>query len=191
MESNSYYQSFAKNECGNKVNVNVNGEEKPCFTIFQDKNEATAAAMEKELVPFKVAAQTLVDVVDPHSFLMSSWYTDKAKDVETLFIQVKGDEVVPNNGDSASALALTKHFIGTEALASLMTSETVTKGKPDYTGNQVFVRFDNKGTHATLLKPKDDGSDATQFTEMQNLVAYFLSDNPTKPGPIDDKSVLE
>ncbi|MCY9844161.1 Ig-like domain-containing protein [Vibrio caribbeanicus] len=191
MESNSYYQGFAKNECDNKVKVKVNGEEKPCFTLFQEKHKATAAAIEKELVPFKVAAQTLVDVVDPHSFLMSSWYTDKAKDVETLFIQVKGDEVVPNNGDSASALALTKDFIGTEALASLMTSETVTEREPDYTGNQVFVRFDNKGTHATLLKPKDDGSDATQFTEMQNLVAYFLSDSPTKSKPINDTTVLE
>ena len=186
MNSNSDYQSFAKNECDD--NGKANGEEKPCFTLFQEKHKATAAVIEKGLVPFKVAAQTLVDVVDPHSFLMSSSYTDKAKDVATLLIQVKDDEVVPNNGDSASAL--TKHFVGTEALASFMELTTVTQINSDHPGNKVFARFDDKGTHGTLLIPKDDNSDVAQLIAMQQLVAEFLSGNSKQPNAVNTLEVL-
>jgi hypothetical protein len=152
MSSNSDYQSFAKNECENKVKVKVNGEEKHCFTLFQQKHKATAAAIEKGLVPFKVAAQTLVDVVDPYSFLGSS-YNKGALSVPTMLVQINGDKVVPN-GDAKS--------YGTNGLNQTF--------KDNHTGYEFFTTTEedyktNGAHHSSLLAPDPKLSDVAEINK--------------------------
>lgn len=167
MESDSYYQGFAKNECDNKVKVN--GEEKPCFTLFQEKHEARAAAIEKELVLFKVAAQTLVDVVDPYSFLGSS-YKSGALSVPTMTVQIKGDKVVPN-GD------------GTKSYGTAKLNDMFKKGKTSsFVQKEFSGAAENSAHHSSLLGPNPDLKEVTKITEsfgvttkLQTEVVGFLA----------------
>ena len=169
MESDSYYQGFAKNECDNKVKVN--GEEKPCFTLFQEKHEARAAAIEKELVLFKVAAQTLVDVVDPYSFLGSS-YKSGALSVPTMTVQIKGDKVVPNGDENKS--------YGTAKL-----NDMFDKGKTSTFKHEEFSgAAENSAHHSSLLGPNPDLKEFAKIvesfggtTDVQAAVVGFLVAN--------------
>ncbi|MFY2508123.1 hypothetical protein ACN3E9_07490 [Vibrio pectenicida] len=57
------------------------------------------AEFQSKFVAFKIAAQTLIDTVDPHSLVSAGLYPD---DLPTLLIQVENDDTVPNNGEVTS-----------------------------------------------------------------------------------------
>ena len=105
-----------------------------------------SAEFQSKFVAFKVAAQTLIDTVDPHSVVSAGLYP---KDLPTLLIQVEDDKTVPNHGykdDSKTTVkAVTAHFIGTEGLRSVLEG-------PDVSANSRFAEYAT-GDHKSLLIP--------------------------------------
>ena len=125
--------------------------------------------IEEDLERFKVAAQTLVDVVDPYSFLGSS-YKSGALSVPTMTVQIKGDKVVPN-GDG------TKSY-GTAKLNDMFDKGTTSTFEPkEFSG-----AAENSAHHSSLLGPNPEfktagdigaSNDVTQ--EVQAAVVGFLA----------------
>ncbi|MEZ9070246.1 hypothetical protein AB4086_02285 [Vibrio splendidus] len=73
-------------------------EDGDCYTAFAKRNPTSAVAIETELVAFKVAAQTLIDTVDPHSLANIEDLSSFSSSYPTLLIQLQNDETVLNNG---------------------------------------------------------------------------------------------
>ena len=160
--------------------------------VSQDTKEFQA-----KFVAFKIAAQTLIDTVDPHSVVSSGLYPN---DLPTLLIQVENDDTVPNHGykvteDGRIPKAMTAHFIGTEGLANALKAS-------DESTKRYFASYKN-GWHSSLLAPVlteimprclNDQADLTQgFNEscvkgpnentesMRKVVVDFLLNSDQKP----------
>ena len=152
---------------------------------------------QSKFVAFKIAAQTLIDTVDPHSVVSSGLYPN---DLPTLLIQVENDDTVPNHGykvteDGRIPKAMTAHFLGTEGLANALKAS-------DESTKRYFASYKN-GWHSSLLAPVlteimprclNDQADLTQgFNEscvegpnentesMRKVVVDFLLNSDQKP----------
>ncbi|EFP96686.1 lipase [Vibrio caribbeanicus] len=172
MKASPDYQSLANSHCSVK--------DASCFIDLEKNYSEVIAAMEKGLVPFKVAAQTLVDVVDPYSFLGSS-YNKGALSVPTMLVQINGDKVVPNGVVEGVGMSY-----GTNGLFSLLNLEAPSKDK-----NRVFAKFTSSNTfHSSLLFPllDEDGKPIPkpigvgfigdlEMEQIQTLVVDFLKHN--------------
>ena len=137
---------------------------------------------------FKVAAQTLVDVVDPYSFLGSS-YNKGALSVPTLLVQINGDKVVPNGVVGGVGMSY-----GTNGLFSLLNLEAPSKDK-----NRVFAKFTSSNTfHSSLLFPLLDKDNKpipnptgggsigdSEKEQIQTLVVDFLKHNKMGINKVD------
>lgn len=155
-----------------------------CYNNFVMQAPESAAQLEADLVSFKVAAQTLVDTVDPHSMVNASGYFDTSNTYPTLLMQVEGDETVPNNGlaDNGSPLSYTASFVGTEGLGSSLSLTELTEASRTTTGSRLFAKFNNTGTHSTFIVPKSDLSDVAQIQAMRTLVGDFLANDESTAG---------
>lgn len=146
-----------------------------CYTAFAQSSPASAAAIEAELVAFKVAAQTLIDTVDPHSLANTEDLTTFSSSYPTLLIQSQDDETVPNNGsdDNGVPLSYTASFVGSEGLDSTLGLTDSTKASPSI-GDRVFVQYNEIAKHSTIIGPQADLSDAAHTLSMRAQVADFL-----------------
>ncbi|CAK2141800.1 Lysophospholipase VolA [Vibrio crassostreae] len=147
-----------------------NIEDGACYTAFATGNPTSAAAIETELVAFKVAAQTLIDTVDPHSLANTEDLSSFSSNYPTLLIQSQNDKTVPNTGIATS---FTASFVGSEGLDSTLGLTDSTKASPSI-GNRVFVQYNETAKHSTIIGPKADLSDATHTLSMRDQVADFL-----------------
>ncbi|NVN80893.1 MULTISPECIES: VolA/Pla-1 family phospholipase [unclassified Vibrio] len=152
-----------------------NIEDGDCYTAFATGSPTSAAAIETELVAFKVAAQTLIDTVDPHSLSNTEDLSSFSSSYPTLLIQSQNDETVPNNGndDDDNPLSYTASFVGSEGLDATLALDDSTKASPS-TGNRVFVQYNETAKHSTIIGPKADLSDASHTLSMRAQVTDFL-----------------
>lgn len=151
-----------------------------CYNGFAAASPSSAAKLEAELVSFKVAAQTLVDTVDPHSMVNASGYFDAGNTYPTLLLQVDGDETVPNNGladDGVTPLSYTASFVGTEGLGNSLSLTELNEATRTTTGSRLFAKFGSAGTHSTFIVPKSDLSDVAQIQAMRTLIGDFLAND--------------
>ena len=161
VEMDPNYKSVAE-ECRTKLTP-----DKDCFNTFEaDLSSQEKLEIESKLARFKVAAQTLVDVVDPYSFLGSSFYKDEAKNLPTLLVQVRGDKVVPNGGGG--------YMYGTHGLNTMFNASS-----PAH--YQFSDRADAKSHHSTLLVPDPELTISSEIMasalatqEIQKLVINFI-----------------
>lgn len=149
-----------------------------CYNNFKDTNPTAAATIEAKLVPFKVAAQTLVDTVDPQSLANTSDMSALISSYPTLLIQSENDETVPNNGndDDDVPLSYTASFVGTEGLNTTLGLTESTNTSPS-AGNRLFVKYNATANHSTIIGPKSDLSDINHTISMREQVADFLVDD--------------
>ncbi|MCB5361506.1 VolA/Pla-1 family phospholipase [Vibrio lentus] len=170
---NTAYKDSVASACATN-----NIEDGDCYTAFAKGNPTSAAAIETELVAFKVAAQTLIDTVDPHSLANTEDLTTFSSSYPTLLIQSQNDETVPNNGsdDKGVPLSYTASFVGSEGLDSTLGFTDSTKASPSI-GNRVFVQYNETAKHSTIIGPQADLSDATHTLSMRAQVADFLESN--------------
>ncbi|MCG9640197.1 lipase [Vibrio sp. Isolate34] len=152
-----------------------NIKDSDCYSAFAQSNPASAAAIETELVAFKVAAQTLIDTVDPHSLSNTEDLSSFSSSYPTLLIQSQNDETVPNNGndDDDKPLSYTASFVGSEGLDATLALDDSTQASPS-TGNRVFVQYNETAKHSTIIGPKADLSDAAHTLSMRAQVTDFL-----------------
>lgn len=152
-----------------------NIKDSDCYSAFEQSSPASAAAIEAELVAFKVAAQTLIDTVDPHSLANTEDLATFSSSYPTLLIQSQNDETVPNNGsdDNDIPLSYTASFVGSEGLDATLGLDDSTKATPS-TGNRVFVQYNATAKHSTIIGPQADLSDAAHTLSMRAQVADFL-----------------
>ncbi|TWD65992.1 Pla-1/cef family extracellular lipase [Vibrio crassostreae] len=162
---NTAYKDSVATAC-----VTNNIEDGACYTAFATGNPTSAAAIETELVAFKVAAQTLIDTVDPHSLANTEDLSSFSSNYPTLLIQSQNDKTVPNTGIATS---FTASFVGSEGLDSTLGLTDSTKASPSI-GNRVFVQYNETAKHSTIIGPKADLSDATHTLSMRDQVADFL-----------------
>ena len=162
---NTAYQDSVATACATN-----NLEDGACYTAFATGNPTSAAAIETELVAFKVAAQTLIDTVDPHSLANTEDLSSFSSNYPTLLIQSQNDKTVPNTGIATS---FTASFVGSEGLDSTLGLTDSTKASPSI-GNRVFVQYNETAKHSTIIGPKADLSDATHTLSMRDQVADFL-----------------
>ncbi|WP_159737514.1 VolA/Pla-1 family phospholipase [Vibrio atypicus] len=157
-----------------------NIDDDDCYNGFAATSPESAAEIESQLVSFKVAAQTLVDTVDPHSVVNASGYFDGTSSYPTLLLQVDGDGTVPNNGladDGLTPLSYTASFVGTQGLGSSLSLTELTEATRATTGSRLFAKFSDAGTHSTFIVPKSDLTDVAQIQAMRNLVSDFLAND--------------
>ncbi|MEZ8020993.1 hypothetical protein ACED63_21440 [Vibrio splendidus] len=141
-----------------------------CYTAFATGNPTSAAAIETELVAFKVAAQTLIDTVDPHSLANTEDLSSFRSSYPTLLIQSQNDKTVPNTGIATS---FTASFVGSEGLDTTLGLSDSTKASPSI-GNRVFVQYNETAKHSTIIGPQADLSDASHTLSMRTQVTDFL-----------------
>ncbi|KJY76313.1 VolA/Pla-1 family phospholipase [Vibrio nigripulchritudo] len=159
-----------------------------CYKNFETAQPAAAKTIEAKLIPFKVAAQTLVDTVDPYSIASSAEYFDSGNTFPSMLVQSDGDQTVPNNGykgqnTSDEPLSPTVAFVGTEALATKLGLTAITgSANTSYTGSRPFVQFNGTASHTSLLGPKkDDNSDVPHVLETRKVIADFLENDSLTP----------
>ncbi|MBD1558996.1 lipase [Vibrio sp. S9_S30] len=162
-------------------------EDAVCYNNFAAANPSDAQELEAKLIPFKVAAQTLVDTVDPYSIASSAEYFDIGNVFPTMLVQSDGDETVPNNGyyeqnPNSTPLSPTAIFVGTEALATKLGLTSITgSSNTTYTGTRPFIQFNGVATHSTLLGPKIGNADLAHLQETRKTVASFLENDSLTP----------
>ncbi|KIE22548.1 lipase [Vibrio sinaloensis] len=159
--------------------------DKDCYNGFVLQQPELAKELESKLVPFKVAAQTLVDTVDPHSMINASGYFDTSDSYPTLLLQVDKDGTVPNNGladDGLTPLSYTASFVGTQGLGSSLGLTELTEATRATTGSRLFAKFSDVGTHSTFIVPKSDLTDVAQIQAMRSLVSDFLANDGSTSG---------
>ncbi|UTT86035.1 lipase [Vibrio pelagius] len=149
-----------------------------CYKEFAKNNATSAAAIEAELVSFKVAAQTLIDTVDPHSLVNTGDFASLRSSYPTLLIQSHNDETVPNNGndDKGAPLSYTASFVGTEGWNNTLELVESTSTSPSK-GDRLLVKYNATANHSTIIGPKRDLSDANHTISMREQVADFLADD--------------
>ncbi|WP_172379031.1 VolA/Pla-1 family phospholipase [Vibrio sp. Vb339] len=163
-----------------------NIEDGDCYTAFATGNPTSAAAIETELVAFKVAAQTLIDTVDPHSLANTEDLTSFRSSYPTLLLQSQNDKTVPNTGIATS---FTASFVGSEGLGTTLGLSDSTKASPT-TGNRLFVQYNETAQHSTIIGPQADLSDKDHTLSMRSQAADFL-DNDSVTTAVTDTSLLE
>ncbi|MCL4110850.1 UNVERIFIED_CONTAM: hypothetical protein GTU68_025056 [Idotea baltica] len=163
-----------------------NIEDGACYTAFATGNPTSAAAIETELVAFKVAAQTLIDTVDPHSLANTEDLSSFSSNYPTLLIQSQNDKTVPNTGIATS---FTASFVGSKGLGTTLGLSDSTKASPT-TGNRLFVQYNETAKHSTIIGPQADLSDKDHTLSMRSQVADFL-DTDSVTNAVTDTSLLE
>lgn len=167
-----------------------------CYTNFATANPSSAKEIEAQLIPFKVAAQTLVDTVDPYSIASSSGYFDSGNAFPTMLVQSDGDKTVPNNGyteqdPTKTPLSPTAAFVGTEAFATKLGLTSITSSSnTTYTGSRPFIQFNGTASHSSLIGPREDNSDVTHVLETRKVVADFLENDSLTPA-VTNTTTLE
>ncbi|CDU15814.1 VolA/Pla-1 family phospholipase [Vibrio coralliirubri] len=163
-----------------------NIEDGDCYTAFAKGNPTSAAAIETELVAFKVAAQTLIDTVDPHSLSNTEDLSSFSSNYPTLLIQSQNDKTVPNTGIATS---FTASFVGSEGLGTTLGLSDSTKASPTI-GNRLFIQYNETAKHSTIIGPQADLSDKDHTLSMRSQVADFL-DTDSVTNAVTDTSLLE
>ncbi|MDD1824460.1 lipase [Photobacterium sp. ZSDE20] len=163
-----------------------NIEDGDCYTAFAKGNPTSAAAIETELVAFKVAAQTLIDTVDPHSLSNTEDLSSFSSNYPTLLIQSQNDKTVPNTGIATS---FTASFVGSEGLGTTLGLSNSTKASPTI-GNRLFIQYNETAKHSTIIGPQADLSDKDHTLSMRSQVADFL-DTDSVTNAVTDTSLLE
>jgi hypothetical protein len=165
MEMSPAYKNFAEG-----CRIDSTPDKKDCLDTFEAAlSPQNKLEIEADLVRFKVAAQTLVDVVDPYSFLGSS-YKSGALSVPTMTVQIKGDKVVPN-GD------------GTKSYGSAKLNDMFDKGKTSsFEQKEISGAAENSAHHSSLLGPNPDLKESAKIvkslevtTKVQTAVVGFLA----------------
>ncbi|MFS1908403.1 hypothetical protein BCU30_019875 [Vibrio lentus] len=142
--------------------------------------------MKLRLVAFKVAAQTLIDTVDPHSLANTEDLSSFSSNYPTLLIQSQNDKTVPNTGIATS---FTASFVGSKGLGTTLGLSDSTKASPT-TGNRLFVQYNETAKHSTIIGPQADLSDKDHTLSMRSQVADFL-DTDSVTNAVTDTSLLE
>ncbi|MBE4607750.1 VolA/Pla-1 family phospholipase [Vibrio navarrensis] len=167
-ELDSNYKTKVAEPCA-KANIS----DRECYNAFAQQNPAAAAELEAKLVPFKVAAQTIIDTVDPHSVANTLDFQTSSSNYPTLLIQSLGDSTVPNNGGITS---YTASFVGTEGLDAALNLIDSTNTSPA-TGDRLFVKYANTAKHSTIIAPVGDPEELPFTLSMRAAVADFLFDD--------------
>lgn len=144
-----------------------------CYNNFAATYPESAAAIEAELVSFKVAAQTIIDSVDPHSLANTEDLATFSSTYPTLLIQSQDDATVPNNGGT---LSYTASFVGSEGFDSTLDLTDSTNASPA-TGSRLFVQYNDTAKHSTIIRPQTDLSDIAHTLSMRAQVADFLNND--------------
>ncbi|PMM28305.1 VolA/Pla-1 family phospholipase [Vibrio lentus] len=163
-----------------------NIEDGDCYTAFAKGNPTSAAAIETELVAFKVAAQTLIDTIDPHSLSNTEDLSSFSSNYPTLLIQSQNDKTVPNTGIATS---FTASFVGSEGLGTTLGLSDSTQASPTI-GNRLFIQYNETAKHSTIIGPQADLSDKDHTLSMRSQVADFL-DTDSVTNAVTDTSLLE
>ncbi|MEZ9070247.1 hypothetical protein AB4086_02290 [Vibrio splendidus] len=77
------------------------------------------------------------------------------------------------NDDNDKPLSYTASFVGSEGLDSTLGLDDSTKASPS-TGKRVFVQYNKKAKHSTIIGPQADLSDAVHTVSMRAQVTDFL-----------------
>ncbi|BDU40077.1 VolA/Pla-1 family phospholipase [Vibrio nigripulchritudo] len=146
-----------------------------CFTSFTDTTEIARLTSETFL-PFKYAAQTVIDTIDPYA--IADGFTNAAS-TPTLIYQSKGDDTVPN---SVTGLVPGVTFAGTTPLANKLSLTAVTNANAGaQTGNKHLVQYNATAKHSTVIAPQTASgntfADLAHHSEMQIGLVDFLLDN--------------
>ncbi|MEZ9494167.1 VolA/Pla-1 family phospholipase [Vibrio splendidus] len=163
-----------------------NIEDGDCYIAFAKGNPTSAAAIETELVAFKVAAQTLIDTIDPHSLSNTEDLSSFSSNYPTLLIQSQNDKTVPNTGIATS---FTASFVGSEGLGTTLGLSDSTQASPTI-GNRLFIQYNETAKHSTIIGPQADLSDKDHTLSMRSQVADFL-DTDSVTNAVTDTSLLE
>lgn len=167
LASENKYTDFEnyKTLCGDKVNSSEIGI---CLNSYMSNlSDSIRLELDTMLGRFVYASQTVMDTVDPLSFV------NKIKE-PVYMMEAFDDQVVPNQTFKYSLLG------GTEPLARMLDLKNLNGNQSDETnGLKVIARFnqDSMATHLTLMLPLGSMGEPNATTEGNLEIGTFLAQN--------------